>query len=317
MWLLFCLLLLLLLLLPLLLLLLFFARADGDFTLMSKGRTPTSAVEDKVVWITGASQGIGEALAKEYACLGAKLILSSRRPFELERVKSELVGKHCPNGVVVLPLDIASDVTELKEAVMKAETAFVGAGVDVMVHNAASQRPNRPALEISDDMLKDNFEVNVLGPIRLTQLLLPRMLQRGKGEFLVVSSVAGIVPAPGQSLYAATKHAVNGYFHTLRSEVNQQGIKVTVVCPGPTNTSTLASPNPELISATRCAELILKAAAHGMREAWICRQPLLVFLYLMQYLPGIGFALADRVGPKRLKIDRQGSLSSLLLKKSN
>jgi dehydrogenase/reductase SDR family protein 7 len=90
MWLLFC---LLLLLLPLLLLLLFFARADGDFTLMSKGRTPTSAVEDKVVWITGASQGIGEALAKEYARLGAKLILSSRRPFELERVKSELVGK--------------------------------------------------------------------------------------------------------------------------------------------------------------------------------------------------------------------------------
>jgi dehydrogenase/reductase SDR family protein 7 len=75
------------------LLLLFFARADGDFILMTKGRTPTSAVEDKVVWITGASQGIGEALAKQYACLGAKLILSSRRPFELERVKSELVGK--------------------------------------------------------------------------------------------------------------------------------------------------------------------------------------------------------------------------------
>jgi dehydrogenase/reductase SDR family protein 7 len=165
--------------------------------------------------------------------------------------------------------------------------------------------------------LQNNFEVNVLGPIRLTQLLLPRMIQRGKGEFLVVSSVAGKVPAPGQSLYAATKHAVNGYFHTLRSEVNQQGIKITVVCPGPTNTSTLASPNPELTSATRCAELILKAAAHGMREAWICGQPLLVFMYLMQYLPGIGFALIDRVGPKRLKIDRQGSLSSLLFKKGN
>jgi dehydrogenase/reductase SDR family protein 7 len=107
----------------------------------------------------------------------------------LTAMEGNFAGKHCPNSVVVLPLDIASDVTELKEAVTKAETAFVGAGVDVMVHNAASQRPNRPALEISDDMLKDNFEVNVLGPIRLTQLLLPRMLQRGKGEFLVVCNL--------------------------------------------------------------------------------------------------------------------------------
>jgi dehydrogenase/reductase SDR family protein 7 len=73
-------------------LLVVFSRANGDFSLMMKGRTPRSVIEDKVVWITGASQGLGEALAKEYAHLGAKLILSARRESELERIKSQLTG---------------------------------------------------------------------------------------------------------------------------------------------------------------------------------------------------------------------------------
>jgi dehydrogenase/reductase SDR family protein 7 len=97
--------------------------------------------------------------------------------------------------------------------------------------------------------MQGTFEVNTLAPIRLTSLLLPGMLQRGKGQFVMVSSAAGKVPSPCQSVYAASKHAVNGYFHTLRSEVNQQGIKVCVVCPGPIETSTSKAPRSKEVGA--------------------------------------------------------------------
>ncbi|CAK9227206.1 unnamed protein product [Sphagnum troendelagicum] len=301
-------------------LLVVFSRADGDFSLMMKGRTPQSVIEDKVVWITGASQGLGEALAKEYARLGAKLILSARRESELERIKSQLTGKNAPEGVVVLPLDVASEVSILKEAVVKVESAFMGAGIDIMVHNAAYSRPKHTAVEIPEEELKGTFEVNTLAPIRLTSLLLPGMLQRGKGQFVMVSSAAGKVPSPCQSVYAASKHAVNGYFHTLRSEVNQQGIKVCVVCPGPIETSTSKAPRSKepRMSVEKCAELIVKAAANDMREVWISTQPVLLMLYLMQYFPELGLAVMDRVGPKRVKAYKEGASgysSNLFFKK--
>ncbi|TQD94150.1 hypothetical protein C1H46_020198 [Malus baccata] len=118
-----------------------FATADGDFTLTSKGGAKRDQIEDKVVWITGASRGIGEILAKQLAKLGAKLIISARNEAELERVKRELTGKHVPDGVKVLPLDLASGEDHLKDAVEKAESFFLSAGVDYMIHNAAVERP--------------------------------------------------------------------------------------------------------------------------------------------------------------------------------
>ncbi|KAJ6877608.1 hypothetical protein NC651_030385 [Populus alba x Populus x berolinensis] len=173
-----------------------FLTSDGDFTLMSKRHAKREEIEDKVVWITGASRGIGEVLAKQLASLGAKLILSSRNEAELERVKNQLTGKHAPGEVKIIPLDLASGEEFLKEAVEKAESFFSGAGVDYMIHNAAYERPKSTALDVNEESLKATFNINVLGPISLTRLLASSMLSRGRGHFIVMSSAAGKTPTP-------------------------------------------------------------------------------------------------------------------------
>ncbi|RZB53290.1 Dehydrogenase/reductase SDR family member 7 isoform A [Glycine soja] len=196
-----------------------FLIAYGDFTLMSKKQPKRQEIEDKVVWITGASRGIGEILAKQFASLGAKLIISARNEAELNRVRTQLKGKHAPDDVKILPLDLSSGEDSLRIAVEKAESFFPDSGVDYMVHNAAFERPKTSILDVTEEGLKATFDVNVLGTITLTKLLAPFMLKRGHGHFVVMSSAAGKTPAPGQAVYSASKYALNGYFHTLRSEV--------------------------------------------------------------------------------------------------
>uniref|UniRef100_A0A7C8ZLF2 Ketoreductase domain-containing protein n=1 Tax=Opuntia streptacantha TaxID=393608 RepID=A0A7C8ZLF2_OPUST len=307
---------------PLIILLFFFASiinvvfkfwtTDADFTLLSK-KLKREEIEDKVVWITGASRGIGEVLARQLASLGAKLILSARNQAELERVKSQLTGKHAPGDVKILPLDLASGEASIREAVEKAESFFPESGVDYMIHNAVCERPKSAALDVTEESLKATFEVNVFGTISLTRLLAPYMIKRGRGHFVVMSSAAGKVPAPAQTVYSASKFALNGYFHSLRSELFQKGIKVTVVCPGPIETSkdsgAGSSGQPRLsekrVSSERCAELTIIAASNGLKEAWISYQPVLGVMYLVQYMPSVGFWLMDKVGEKRIEVAAQ------------
>lgn len=298
-----------------------FVTAEGDFTLISKKHVKKEEIEDKVVWITGASRGIGEVLAKQLARLGAKLILSARNEAELERVREQLLGKHAPDGVKILPLDLASGEDSLRVAVEKAESFFPGVGVDYMIHNAAYERPKSTALEVSEESLKATINVNVLGTISLTRLLAPFMLRRGNGHFVVMSSAAGKTPAPGQAVYSASKYALNGYFHTLRSELCQKGIKVTVVCPGPIRTSNVSGAtasrhvsSQKYVSSERCAELTIIAATHGLKEVWISNQPVLAVMYLVQYMPTIGYWLMDKIGGKRVEVAAQkGNTYSLSL----
>ncbi|KVI07509.1 Glucose/ribitol dehydrogenase [Cynara cardunculus var. scolymus] len=285
-----------------------FLTGDGDFTLLLKGKVKRESFQDKVVWITGASRGIGEVLAKQLATLGAKIIISARNEAELERVKKHIsaLGKHGPEGVEILPLDLSSGEDAIGDAVEKAVSLFGGAGVDYMIHNAAFERPKSTALDVPEASLKATLDVNVMGPISLTRLLLPHMLKRGRGHFVVMSSAAGKAPAPGQAVYSASKFALNGYFHSLRSEyatelhqkigkssrrrhrhrqkveltLYQKGIMVTVVCPGPietsnapdTSTSGQRGVREKRVSSERCAELTLVAASHGLKEAWISFQ---------------------------------------------
>ncbi|CAM8963780.1 unnamed protein product [Rhodiola kirilowii] len=287
-----------------------FITADGDFTLLSKRRVKQEAIEDKVVWITGASRGIGEILAKQLAKLGAKLIISARNEVELQRVKNELTGKHAPGDVMVLPLDLGSGEDSLKDAVNRAESFFGGAGVDYMFHNAATERPKSTALDMTEDGLKAMFDINVIGTISLTRLLAPSMLRRGSGHFVVMSSAAGKTPAPGQAVYSATKHALNGYFHTLRSELCRKGIKVTIVCPGPIETSNDSAigrkvSSEKRVSSERCVELTIIAATHSLKEAWISYQPVLAVMYLVQYMPTLGYWIMDKVGERRVEAAAQ------------
>lgn len=193
---------------------------------MSAGRPgPAAGRSGDVVWITGASSGIGEALAHRCARRGARLILSARREERLEAVRQAC--DH-PERHTVLPLDLARTDT-LGAA---AEEALERCGrVDVMVHNGGiSQRSLAEATALAVD--RRILEVDYLAPVALTKALLPAMLERGSGRFVVVSSLVGKIGTPLRSSYSGAKHALHGFFDSLRAEVHDRGVRVTLVCPG-------------------------------------------------------------------------------------
>ncbi|HEX9500912.1 MAG TPA: SDR family oxidoreductase [Thermoanaerobaculia bacterium] len=171
---------------------------------------------DKVVWVTGASSGIGEAVAVAFSREGAKLILSSRNAAELERVRQACAG----DGHRVVPLDLTRP------------DSFPAVGdVDVLVHSGGvSQR----SLVVDTDLATDRaiMDLNFFGTVALTKAVLPSMLARKSGHIVPISSVVGYVGTPLRSTYAASKHALHGFFDSLRAEVAKDGIMVTIVCPG-------------------------------------------------------------------------------------
>ena len=179
--------------------------------------------EDKVVWITGASSGIGAALAEAFAREGAKLVLSARRRAELDAVAAK-----CGGEVLVLPLDLAES-DSFSAAVGTVLERFPS--IDVLVHNGGiSQRALVHDTQLDVD--RRIMEVNYFGTVALSKAVLPSMLKAKAGHFVVVSSVMGKIGTPKRSAYAASKHALHGFFDCLRAEVTSEGLFVTLVCPG-------------------------------------------------------------------------------------
>jgi dehydrogenase/reductase SDR family protein 7B len=230
----------------------------------------------KVIWITGASSGIGEALARALAAEGAQLILSSRRTEELERVRLTCAR---PNDHVVLPLDLTR-VDTFHAAVA---TALARCGrIDVLVNNGGvSQRTfaTETALEVERALM----EVIYFGPVALTKAALPSMRERRAGQVVVISSVMGYLGTPGRSTYAAAKHALHGWFDSLRAEIWREGIDVLLVCPGYVKTavslnalgahgekhSQLDANTARGISADTCAAAIVRGMLRKREEIYV------------------------------------------------
>ena len=180
--------------------------------------------DERKVWITGASSGIGEALARVLDRRGARLVLSARRSERLEAVKASLTR---PQEHRVLPLD----VTATDRAAEHVAEALTGGPVDVLVHGAGiSQRSRAAETELAVD--RRLMEVNFFGAVALTKAVLPSMLDRGAGHFVVVSSLVGKISTPLRSGYSASKHALHGFFDAVRAELYERGIRVTLACPG-------------------------------------------------------------------------------------
>jgi len=193
-----------------------------------------STLQNKVIWITGASSGIGEALTYELAQKGAKLILSSRRKEELERVKGNCIASAQPN-IRVLALDLA----EASTLQLSTEAAIQIFGhVDVLINNGGIGQRSL-AKETSLEVDRRIMEVDFFGTIALTKALIPHFLQRKQGHFVTISSISGIIGTPYRTVYAAAKHALQGFFNSLRAEMWKESpeIYVTMICPGWTNTN--------------------------------------------------------------------------------
>src|SRR5437660_4967305 len=248
----------------------------------------------KVVWVTGASSGIGEALARRFAQCGARLILSSRREEELNRVARLCSGAE---SVDILPLDLSKP-----ELMSNAAGRALGIAdhIDVMIHNGGvSQRAfaSDTSYDVDDLLMRTNF----LGPLALTKALLPSMRSRRQGHFIVVTSVLGKFGLPGRSGYCASKHALHGFFDTLRAELWRDGINVTLVLPGYVRTNvsinaltgngaalgkmeagTAAGVRPDV-----CAKRIISAAASGKTEVTVVQLRERAALSLSRYAPNV------------------------------
>jgi short-subunit dehydrogenase len=246
---------------------------------------------EKNIWLTGASSGIGRALAEALIQTGCRIIVTSRNEKELYRLKHNSPD---PEKVIVLPHDIA----DYPAAGEKVKTAIEALGkIDIMIHNAGiSQR----ALAIDTDIEVDKklMETNYLGTVALTKALLPHFVGQRAGHFAVVTSLTGIIGSPLRSGYAASKHALHGFFDSLRAEHAKDNIKVTLICPGyvVTNISINAltgdgTPQRRMdtatsrgITARQAAQKILRAISRQQSEVYIGKKEVLA-VYLKRYVP--------------------------------
>ena len=182
-------------------------------------------IKGKWVWITGASSGIGKALAIEYAKTGCKLLLSARNTEQLEAVKATCKGAE---EIKILPLDLL----KIDESIEKAKEVLATIGpIHTLINNAGiSQRAL--VKDTSLDVDRRIMEINFFAVSALTKLVLPKMIEQKEGQFIAMSSLVGKFGSPLRSAYSASKHALHGYYEALRAETYEDGIRVLIVCPG-------------------------------------------------------------------------------------
>ena len=233
--------------------------------------------KNKRVWVTGASSGIGEALAVAFAERGAQLVLSARNEVEINRVAARCT-KSGATSVLVQPLDLErhESIPGIVESVLKK-----AGKVDILVNNGGiSQRSL--AKETSLDVDKKLMAVNFFGTVALTKALLPNMLMHQLGHIVTITSLTGKFGSPYRSSYAASKHALHGFFDSLRAELSDMHIKVTLICPGFVHTNvsknaltgdgaklgTMDEATEKGMEPERLAHKILQAIADGKEEAY-------------------------------------------------
>ena len=256
------------------------------------------------VWITGASSGIGRGLALALAGEGASLVLSSRNVEKLEAVKKEtgLDDAHC----LVVPLDVTDDaaVTALAEKVLKTIPRL-----DYLFNNAGvSQRGLIRDTRIEVD--RKIMDVNYFGAVALTKAVLPVMIRQKKGHVIVTSSIVGKFGFPMRSAYAASKHALHGFFETLLVEEKKSNISVSLIIPGHIVTdvsiNALTATGEKYgkmdpgqakgMSVEKAVKKILRGVARKKREIVVGKSDAWS-VYLKKYFPGLFFRLAGKVSP--------------------
>lgn len=248
--------------------------------------------QNKVVWITGASSGIGKALALELSQQDALLILSARNEKALEEVKSECKTSE---NIMVLPLDLGQ-YDDFDTTVKQAISWF--GRIDILVNNGGiSQRSFAKDTQVSVDQRIMN--VNYTGTVALTKAVLPHFLDKKQGHIVVTTSIVGKIGTPLRSTYAASKHALHGFFDSLRTELYDDNIDVTLICPGyvTTNVSMNAlqgdgSPQNSMDKATangikpeRFAKLMAKAIRRKKQEAYIAGFKEKLGVYVKRWIP--------------------------------
>jgi dehydrogenase/reductase SDR family protein 7B len=260
---------------------------------------------NKIVWIIGASSGIGEALASEFINRGAKIIISSPEVDKLYEL-SDNFNSLRPGSSIVVPLDLtrSNEIPAIVEKVIKQMGR-----IDILINSAGiSQRSL--AIETPVEIDRKVFEINYFGTIGLTKSVLPHMISKGGGTVAVISSIVGKFGFPLRSAYSASKHALHGFFETIRAELKKENINVTIICPGRvrTNISVNAITKDgkpygimdkgqlKGISAEKCARKIVRAIKKKRKEVYVGGSEL-IMPYIKKYFPGLFYLLLSKVKP--------------------
>ena len=254
-----------------------------------------NSFSNKVVWITGASAGIGEALALAFAREGASLVLSARRKDALDAV-ADKCKKAGAASVIVQPLDLTKQ--EGFENII-AEIIKEVSRIDVLVNNGG--RSQRSLVKDTPvELYREQMEVNFFGAISLTKAILPFMLAANSGQIITISSLVGKIGSPLRSGYAASKHALHGFFDSLRAEVKNNNIRVLMVCPGFIKTDvsinamdasgkptgTMDENQEKGMPPSKLALQVLSAVKAGKEEIYVGGKETLI-LYIKRFFPGL------------------------------
>jgi dehydrogenase/reductase SDR family protein 7B len=257
---------------------------------------------DKVVWITGASSGIGESLVYEFVRRGARVIASSNDMPGLLRVREACNSKS--EMVCCVPFDL-SDMSEIENITSQQISTF--GKIDYLLNiGGISQRARIDETPLWLD--RKIFEINYFGTIALTKSVLPYMIRQKSGHILATSSISGRFGFPLRSAYSASKQALHGFFETLYLENKSSNIRTSVIIPGRVNTAiSYHALNPEGkehgrldegqsrgISPDKAAKIIIRGIERDKREILVGKGELML-LYIRRYFPWLFFRIADKV----------------------
>ena len=261
----------------------------------------------QTVWITGASSGIGEACAYRYAAEGCRLILTSSSRPALEKVADGCRAKGAKD-VRVLPYNL-EEPEGIKLLTREAWNAFGEGGIDILFCNAGiSQRTT--VGDTPMPMVRKIMEINFFAPVAMAEAILPLMTEAGGGRIAVTTSIAGRFGFPLRCAYSSSKHALYGFFETLRAENSDKGISVTMVCPGRVRTRISMNAldkggekHGEMdpgqdggLSPDKAAKKIVKAIKRRKNEVLVGRGELLM-VYVKRFFPNLCARLASRINP--------------------
>jgi dehydrogenase/reductase SDR family member 7B len=262
-------------------------------------------IQGKIAWITGASSGIGKALAEELFSRGAIVILSARSEGKLEVIKAHF-DSFGEGRCFVVPCDV-TQAESISQAIDKIKKTV--SRVDILINNAGvSQRSL--GLDTSLQVDRELFEVNFFGTVMVTKGLLPWMISCGGGHVVVMSSMAGKYGFRMRSAYAASKHALHGFFETLRAELHDKNIQVTMICPGRVKTDIsihslmgdgkvygrMDEGQARGVPVEKCARIVARAIERNRKEVFIGR-PELFLLLVKRALPCLYYWIVNRVSP--------------------
>ncbi|GAB0088567.1 dehydrogenase/reductase SDR family member 7 [Sergentomyia squamirostris] len=286
---------------------------DVELFIKSKFGNKLSSLGGKVVWITGASSGIGQSLAHILAVNGAKLVLTARRVPELDKVKEQCLamsaGKLKDKDILTMQMDML-EIEKHEEYFGRVIKHF--GTLDILVNNAGrSQRAAWQDIDLTVD--RSLFDLDVFSAINLSRIVVRYFLKNGiSGHIAANSSVAGLMAIPNSATYVAAKHAINGYLHALKCE--HPHIGSTIFCAGPTFSEFLheaftnkpgekygqsVKATDKRLTAERCAQLFAVALANRTNLNWAGCFPFSFLLYL-KYFPNLHSIVTRIMGAKTL-----------------